>query len=151
MTPSGQRRRPTEEQQDVTPLLALALRQTAKGWEVEKSLSYTKLTIEEKWGETKMIRCDVIMPDSRKQRSEKKLRCFNALRRSRTNLTKAERRRSGSLKNRISHLYVHFSHLRPSLTLPIRTFRVIKGKEKKQIIFLYISVVVVLPSIQQKK
>ena len=31
-----------------------------------------------------------------------------------------------------------------SLTLPKRTFRVIKGKEKKQIIFLYISVVVFL-------
>ena len=29
------------------------------------------------------------------------------------------------------------------LTLPIRTFWVIKGKEKKQIIYLYISVVIV--------
>ena len=36
-----------------------------------------------------------------------------------------------------------------SLTLPFHTFHVIKGKEKRQIICLYISVVVVLPCIQQ--
>ena len=36
-----------------------------------------------------------------------------------------------------------------SLTLPIHTFRVIKGKEKRQIIFLYISVVVFLCCIQK--
>ena len=38
----------------------------------------------------------------------------------------------------------NLAHLRFSLTLPIHTFQLIKGKEKKQIIFLYIGVVVFL-------
>ena len=37
-----------------------------------------------------------------------------------------------------------FRHLQPSLTLPIPTFQVIKGKKKKQIIFLYIIIFVFL-------
>ena len=36
-----------------------------------------------------------------------------------------------------------------SLILPLGTFQVVKGKEKKPIIFLYISVVVVLPCMSQ--
>ena len=42
-----------------------------------------------------------------------------------------------------SSVCVHFSYFQFSLTLPIHTFQVIK-KEKKQIIFLYINVVVFL-------
>ena len=61
-----------------------------------------------------------------------------------TSLAKAERRGSDPLKIRISPWCAQFSHFRPSLTLPVRTFRVIKGKEKKQIVFLYISIVVFL-------
>ena len=50
-------RRPTEEEQNVTSLRALGLRQTPQCWEVEKSLSYTRLTKVEKREETKVIRC----------------------------------------------------------------------------------------------
>ena len=46
----------------------------------------------------------------------------------------------------VTPVCAHFSHLRLSLTQPIHTFRVIK-KDKKQIIFLFISIVVILPRI----
>ena len=45
---------------------------------------------------------------------------------------------------------VHFGHIRLALTLPKCLFRVIKKQENKQIILLYISVVVVLLCMQQK-
>ena len=52
-----ERRRPAEELVDVTPLLELALRQTAQVLEVEKSLNFTRLAKVEKWRETNLIQC----------------------------------------------------------------------------------------------
>ena len=72
------------------PLWALALHQTAQVWKVEISLCCTKLRKPEKWGESKMIYClemalmrltkDGPLSDLWNQRSEEKLRWFNALR-----------------------------------------------------------------------
>ena len=78
----------------------------------------------EKWGETKMIRrFEVALYQSRESRERKG-----------SGFTEEPKRRSC--------VCLLLSHLRLSLTLPRRTFQVIKGKEKKQIIFLYISVVI---------
>ena len=57
--------------------------------------------------------------------------------------------RSSSQKIRILPLCEYFRYLRFSFIFPIRTFPVIKEKEKKQIIFLYTDVVVFLPPVQQ--
>ena len=147
-----QQRRPTKELLDIRLLWALALQQTDQGWEVGKSLSCTRLTkvekrVEakvsqclemalyakvEKQEETKMIWCLEIMPDLQKQRSEEKLRWFNALRWPCTSLVKAKWRRSGSY---LTPVYT----FRPSPTLSypaiyICTFWVIKGKEADDIL-----------------
>ena len=121
----------------------------------EKRRSSTILTKVDERIETKIIQRFRIMPDSRKRRNEEKQKWFNVLRWFYTNFAKAERRRSSSLKIRSWPLRIHFGHLWPPLTLLFRSFRVIKGKEKtkqnkkKNIIFLYINVAVVLYCIQQ--
>ena len=92
------------------------------------SMRFTKV---EKWVETEMIQCFEIMTDLQKQRSEEELRWFNTLRWPCTSLIKAEWRRCCSMKIPISPLWVHFSHLQPSLTLTIRTFWSNKKKRKE--------------------
>ena len=102
---------------------------------------FMRLAKAKKRGETKMIRCLEIALCQTRECREARRNWFNALRWPFISLTKAERRRSSSLRD---------SYLAPectsqpsstlSLILPQRTFRVIKGKEKKQIIFLYITV-----------
>ena len=140
-TSREQRRRLVEELLDVILLWALALHQTIKDWEVEKSLSYTRLA--ENWGEHKMIQCLEIMPDSWKQRIKEKLKWFNAFRWPCTSLIKAEWR-SGSLKVHIlpcAYISAIFDSL-PHFTISYisgnkrKRERLYFYKKKKQIIFL---------------
>ena len=73
-------------------------------------------------------------PDCSKLRSREKLRYFEV-----TSFRKGERFHRWIA---LSPVCVHLGHLQLSLTPSICTFQIIKGKEKKQIIFLYISIVV---------
>ena len=81
------------------------------------------------------------------QRHKEKLRCFNALRWPSKSLAKVENEVKVVHRRSVQFAPVFMQtqlSLTLSLTQPIHAFWVIKGKEKKQIIFLYISVVVFL-------
>ena len=75
------------------------------------------------------------MPDARKSR-RRLILCLEVAMYQSPESRKAERFHR---KTAASHVSVHFSHLRLSLTLPIGTFRVIKKNKKSSWLYFYTS------------
>ena len=129
-------RKPRKQQRDLMSLWALVLPQTAKGWEEEKSLRYTRLVKVKRRGETKGLRClEMVQYETRKnkQRGETKtLRCLEGV--LYQSCESRERRKHVSLKIHILPLFVctlsHIS-LSLSLSLSLYKFRIIKRKRKE--------------------
>ena len=65
------------------------------------------------------------------------------------NYDEAYRRRSGVHRGFVSHAVCTSPFMTLTLTQPFCTFQVIKGNEKRRIIFLYISVFILLPPCKQ--
>ena len=91
----------------------VSLEPISSGLKIEKTLICMRFAKVEKREETKMIQCLEVAPYQ-----------------SRENTTKKKRFTENSLP-----LCVHLTHLRLSLTLPTRTFRVTKGKKRNRLYF----------------
>ena len=135
----SQERKRTEK--DIVLLWAPALCQTTQSWEVEKSLRCTRLTKLLRWpcmrlakiekqGETKMIRCLEVALYQSSESSEWR-------RKKRFSCRFIPRPLCGC---KLSRFHLCLSHSTHTYILGYKKTR----KEKKQTIFLYISIVVVL-------